>query len=284
MQAHGRLLASWSLSQLALAAQQTAAGGSESAAASTLTRLDTFLAANWQAYIEFAQLMSQQVGSAPSHSCTRYAGFVSQCVKYNSSQPPPDWHGPLQPTYVPVCRRVLCGESLGACLAGHATTLQVLSQESGAESLAAGQAGLSSLTVELLQHLTSIWLPTPLRMLSLQLLHEPSTAQRLPSADSVAPPSPVLPAASKSGQHAQQRHQHLASAGSSHAQAAVLDLLSVLQECGVTAWHQLPSSTDIKSAGAGLAALYSCICEQDGPALSMPDTVEDTVQASFIAA
>jgi hypothetical protein len=76
MQVHGQVLAGWSLNQLGQAAQQAAAHGSAgeaSAAAATLQRLDTFLAANWQAYVEFAEAMVQQVrcalGAVDVHSC-----------------------------------------------------------------------------------------------------------------------------------------------------------------------------------------------------------------------
>lgn len=60
------MLAGWSLNQLGQAAQQAAAHGSagesSAAAAATLQRLDTFLAVNWLAYVEFAEGMVRQVG------------------------------------------------------------------------------------------------------------------------------------------------------------------------------------------------------------------------------
>jgi hypothetical protein len=64
-QVHGRVLAGWSLHQLLQAAQQPCVDSAgEPSAADTLRRLDTFLAANWQAYLEFAEGMVQQVQSA----------------------------------------------------------------------------------------------------------------------------------------------------------------------------------------------------------------------------
>lgn len=47
------------MNQLAQAAQEAAGGSPGDAPAATLQRLDTFLAANWQAYLEFAENMLQ---------------------------------------------------------------------------------------------------------------------------------------------------------------------------------------------------------------------------------
>jgi hypothetical protein len=63
-QVHGQVLAGWSLHQLTQAAQQAGVGSAGESSADTLRRLDTFLAANWQAYLEFAESMVQQVRSA----------------------------------------------------------------------------------------------------------------------------------------------------------------------------------------------------------------------------
>lgn len=73
-QVHGQVLAGWSLHQLFQAAQQAGVGSvGQPSTADTLRRLDTFLAANWQAYLEFAESMVQQVRSAQLSPAQRRA-------------------------------------------------------------------------------------------------------------------------------------------------------------------------------------------------------------------
>lgn len=67
LQVHGQVLEGWMLNQLAQAAQQRAQGAAADAA-QTLRRLDTFLAAIWQAYVEFTEDMAKQVRRQWQHS------------------------------------------------------------------------------------------------------------------------------------------------------------------------------------------------------------------------
>lgn len=107
-------------------------------------------------------------------------------------------------------------------------------------------------------------------MLALQVLKDPGSAQLMPSAQSVLPPAPVMATSST-----QQRQR---ADGESHAEAAVLDLLRVLQACGITAWEQLPQEAST-AAGAGLAALASCCStEADDGLLTMPSSAGQAVQ------
>lgn len=217
LQVHGQVLASWSLNQMALAAQQATSSSSahSSAAAGTLNRLDTFLAANWQAYLEFAQ------------------GMVQQVLRQESSDP---------------------------------------------ESQATARQGLSTLVLQLLQHLTAVWQPLALRPLALQLFKDPGSAQlMLPSAESVTPPVPLLATAHKG----QQQQPHGVGSEDNDAEAAVLELLQLLeQECDVRSWQQLLRAGDgCVAAGAGLAALYSsCVSSQSEGVLSTPVTAVETVE------
>lgn len=72
------------MNQLAQAAQQAAGGSSGDAPAATLQRLDTFLAANWQAYSEFAENMLQvrpAQSSLPARSTSPALGCVLKKVR-----------------------------------------------------------------------------------------------------------------------------------------------------------------------------------------------------------
>jgi hypothetical protein len=83
-QVHGHVLAGWTLNQMALAAQQAAQESSNSsagvnqAAAGTLSRLDTFLAANWQAYVEFADCIMQQVCRVAMYATAGQCGMFER--------------------------------------------------------------------------------------------------------------------------------------------------------------------------------------------------------------
>ena len=111
----------------------------------------------------------------------------------------------------------------------------------------------------------------------MQLLTQPGAAQLMPSTDSVARPMPVLSSLSAG------RQQPTASTGDSAAEAAVLELLSLLQDCGFSTWQELQPTGDstAAAAGAGLAALYSSCMEGEGShALAMPDGPVEATQAS----
>jgi hypothetical protein len=92
----------------------------------------------------------------------------------------------------------------------------------------------------------------------------------MPSPESVLPPKPVTAITST-----QQRQW---AADGSHAEAAVLDLLGVLQACGIRSWQQLPLDAST-AGGAGLAALASCCnTEADAGLLATPSSAVHAVQ------
>jgi hypothetical protein len=108
-------------------------------------------------------------------------------------------------------------------------------------------------------------------MLALQILKDPGSAQLMPSPESVLPPAPVNATTST-----QQRQR---ADSDSQAEAAVLDLLGVLQACGIGSWQQLPLEAST-AAGAGLAALASCCStEAETGLLAMPSSAVQAVQA-----
>jgi hypothetical protein len=63
LQVHGQVLEGWMLNQMARAAQHAGGLAAGSEGLQILQRLDTFLAANWQAYVEFTEDMVKQVRS-----------------------------------------------------------------------------------------------------------------------------------------------------------------------------------------------------------------------------
>jgi len=157
-----------------------------------------------------------------------------------------------------------------------------MQQEPDPQTRATACQGLSTLVLQLLQHLTATWPPQALRALSLQLLQGAGSAELLPSTESVAPPAPMLSMAHRQRQQQQQqgstpKQQSTTGDSASAAEAAVLELLAVLQECGVKTWEQLLSAASSAAAGAGLAGLYgSCIASEDQDMLQMP---QDGIQA-----
>jgi hypothetical protein len=89
LQAHGEVLQGWAVAQLRLAASQASSSSSSNTAATgpsgseegmtdstvdTLRRMDTFLAANWQMYEEFAAEVLHKVRAV--NSCVAANGFV----------------------------------------------------------------------------------------------------------------------------------------------------------------------------------------------------------------
>lgn len=168
--------------------------------------------------------------------------------------------------------------------------LQVLQEESDPEGRKTVGGALSTLVLELLQVLTATWPPPTLRPLFLQLLRAPGSAQLMPSAESVAAPTPML-AVGRCGssmhstqQEHSQKQQHPEQLGSgaahdSHAEAAVHELLQLLEACGAMSWQQLPC-TGSAAAGAGLAVLYSSIMggQQDVDVLAPPTDAQQAIQ------
>lgn len=146
--------------------------------------------------------------------------------------------------------------------------------EADAESQQTARQGVYKLTLQLLQHLTALWVPQALHGPALQLLRDPGSAQLMPSTESVAPPQAMLAA------HTRQQRSS-SSSKVSNAEEAVLDLLKVLHGCQVTTWQQLPSEGDATAAGAGVAVLYSGCISQEGPeALGMPADPVGALQVS----
>lgn len=168
--------------------------------------------------------------------------------------------------------------------------LQVVQQEPDPETHATACQQLSTLVLQLLQRLTAIWAPQALRALSLQLLQDAGSAELLPSTDSVAPPAPMLSMTHRQRQQPQQQQQGSTfkqqsgtGDGVSAAEAAVLELLAVLQECGIKTWEQLLSEASSAAAGAGLAGLYGgCIIHEDQDMLQMPQDVISAVQVRLL--
>lgn len=242
------------LNQMARAAQQQAEGpAGASEGKQTLQRLDTFLAANWQAYVEFTEDMVKQVGRQ----------LLIIAVLLNSRSV---YHLVLlswQATTLD-CRG---SQQLQGLL-----HMQVLQQETDADALETARQGLSTLVLQLLQHLTGLWQPPSLRTLALQLLSGPGSAQLMPSSESVAPPTPVL-----SARRDARQPQDRAAGADSDAEAAVLDLLRALQAAGVGSWQRLQSLQGTATGGAGLAALYSACSDADG-VLAFPQDAVTVVQ------
>lgn len=152
------------------------------------------------------------------------------------------------------------------------TCQQVAQNEADPEARQMAQQGLSTLILQLMQHLTALWPPPDLRMLALQILKDSGSAQLMPSTESVAVPAPML---GSSRQHSKTRESD------SHAQEAVVDLLHVLTACGINSWQELFLQDSSTAAGAGLAALYSSMIEGKDALLTMPGTAMQTVQVSY---
>jgi hypothetical protein len=278
-QVHGQVLAGWTLNQMAMAAQQAAqecsssSAGVGQAAAGTLSRLDTFLAANWQAYVEFADGIMLQVRRAVMYASAGQCGVFGWTAVHGETVHPVHAH-------LHACMYACMQYHLTCCLFTRVTQaslcvliVQVVQGEADAESQHTARQGVANLTMQLLQHLTALWVPPSLHGPALQLLQDPGSAQLMPSTESVAPPKAMLAA------HNRQRSSSNIEA--SNAEEAVLDLLKILHACQVTAWQQLPSEGDATAAGAGLAALYSCCISQEGrEALEVPADPVEALQVS----
>lgn len=158
-----------------------------------------------------------------------------------------------------------------AAKCGDAVHMQVLQQETDADAQETSRQAISTLVLQLLQHLTGLWQPPALRTLAMQLFSGPGSAQLMPSSESVAPPTPVL--ASRDARQSKGRAAHT----ESDAEAAVLDLLRILQAAGVGSWQQLQSMQGSAQGGAGLAALYSACSDEDG-VLAFPQDAVTAMQ------
>jgi hypothetical protein len=154
--------------------------------------------------------------------------------------------------------------------------MQVLQKETDADAQETARQAISTLVLQLLQHLTGLWQPPALCTLAMQLLSGTGSAQLMPSSESVAPPTPVL--AARDARQSKGRAAHT----ESDAEAAVLDLLRILQAAGVGSWQQLQSMQGPAQGGAGLAALYSACSHEDG-VLAFPQDAVTAIQVCCAA-
>jgi hypothetical protein len=220
-QAHGEVLAAWSLAQLSQAAQQGGAAGD-----AMLRRLDTFLAANWQAYADFVadvltKVLPQEPGAdARSSTQQALALLVLQLLHHLTAIWPPPGLQPL--------------------------AMQLLSHPAAAQHLPSAH---------------SVAPPTAM-LAALHAQQQAPAATEPPAIPSNRLHAQAAAAAARQEHSTTQQAQQ----DSDGAAQVVRNLLCLLRQAGCTTWQQLAAAEgegDAAGGGAGLASLYDACLPQE---------------------